>query len=185
MLSGIILFLIVEGYTLFLRPGVSEYVGQRVGDKLAVPKQVIQETTQSSETQQHLETNIGKTLPTAIAVLPQGELTLTEKRINTYLESKIENLAPLESATVHFIPDQIQVDMQAFQTKSHITLGLKAQNGRIIAVDPHLSGPLGMFISLDDLVDTLEKQINDQFATQGRSIYDVHIAQEKITVLIQ
>jgi hypothetical protein len=76
----------------------------------------------------------------------------------------------------------VQADLKALGTTSTAKLGLAVQNGRIIAVDPQLDGPLGRVVSLPSLTGALERQLNDQLALQGRRITDVRVDQGEIVI---
>ncbi len=64
-------------------------------------------------------------------------------------------------------------------------MGLAVQNNRIIAVNPQLDGPLEQFIALPELTRSLEKQLNDQLALQGRKITAVRVEQGAIVINVE
>jgi hypothetical protein len=120
-----------------------------------------------------------------VAALPSGELRVTNEQANAYLAERAASLKPIDSATVRFVPDEVQVDLQAAGLASTARMGLAVQNGRIIAVDPKLDGPLGQFIALPDLTRALEQQLNDQLAAQGRRITAARVEQGALVVTIE
>jgi hypothetical protein len=159
----------VLAYRFWLRPQVSQYVGGQIGGQLNQP----------------VEQGAASSLPTAIAALPTGELRITEAQANDYLASRASSLKPLDSVTVRFVPDEVQANLKALGTTSTATLGLAVQNNRIIAVNPQLEGPLGQFIALPELTRSLEKQLNDQLALQGRKITAVRVEQGAIVINVE
>jgi len=162
LLFGVLLVAVAVSYILFGRTTVSQYVAQ-----------------------EQLEVQVEQVLPTAIAVLPRGELRVSDKQINAYIAANPGMLDPIEQATLHFVPGQVQVDLQVYGTTNQLSLGLQAQNGRIAVVNPRLDGPLALLVSFEDLIRTLEKQINAQFDTQGRAIQDIRIEQGQMIVFMQ
>ncbi|MEO7908736.1 MAG: hypothetical protein ABIV47_03705 [Roseiflexaceae bacterium] len=175
-----IILLAVIGYRYWLRPQVSQYVGRRIAEQVGAAS-----PAGAGTPQQQIEEGAAQALPTALAALPSGELRVTDAQANAYLAERASSLKPIDSATVHFVPDEIQVDLVAAGFASTARMGLAVQNGRIIAVDPKLDGPLGQFIALPDLTSALEKQLNDQLAAQGRRITAARVEQGALVVEIE
>jgi len=63
-------------------------------------------------------------------------------------------------------------------------MGLALQNGRVIALNPRLDGPLGRLVTLDELLAPLEQQLNDQLKAQGRRITDLRITPGVLVVTL-
>lgn len=176
--NGCLIFLVVVvwvvliavlAYRFWLRPQVSQYIGGQVGSQL----------------NEQVEQGAAASLPTAIAALPSGELRITETQANEYLAARASSLKPLDSVTVRFVPDEVQADLKALGTTSTARMGLAVQNSRIIAVNPQLEGPLGQFITLPELTRSLEKQLNDQLALQGRKITAVRVEQGAMIITVE
>jgi len=163
----------VLAYRFWLRPQVSQLVGGQIGGQIG------------GQLNQQVEQGAAASLPSAIAALPTGELRITEAQANDYLVSRASSLKPLDSITVRFVPDEVQADLKALGTTSTATMGLAVQNNRIIAVNPQLEGPLGQLIALPELTRSLEKQLNDQLALQGRKITAVRVEQGAIVINVE
>jgi len=177
-----IIVLGVLGYRYWLRPQVSQYVGRQIADQVGAASSG---QPSNNTTQQQIEQGASQALPTALAALPSGELRVTDEQANVYLAERADSLKPIDSATVHFVPDEVQVDLRAAGFSSIARMGLAVQNGRIIAVDPKLDGPLGQLITLPDLTRALEQQLNDQLAAQGRRITAARVEQGALVVTIE
>jgi hypothetical protein len=175
-----IVLLAVIGYQYWLRPQISQYVGRQIAEQVGAASQGSNGTPQ-----QQIEQGAAQALPTALAALPSGELRVTDAQANAYLAERADSLRPIESATVRFVPDEVQVDLQAAGFSSTARMGLAVQNGRIIALDPQLDGPLSTFIALPDLTRALEQQLNDQLAAQGRRVTNVQVEQGALVVTIE
>jgi hypothetical protein len=169
--------LAVLAYRFWLRPQVSQYIGQQIGSQLREQA--------GGEANQQIEEGAAAALPTAIAALPSGEVRVSEAQANEYLATRAGSLGPLDSVAVRFVPNEVQADLGALGTTSTARMGLAVQNGRIIAVNPRLDGPLGQFIALEDLTRSLEGQLNDQLAIQGRRITNVQVTQGELVVTIE
>jgi hypothetical protein len=172
-----IVLLAVIGYRYWLRPQISQYVGRQIAEQVG--------QAGNTTPQQQIEQGAAQALPTVIAALPSGELRVTDAQANAYLIERAESLKPIDSATVRFVPDEVQVDLRAAGFSSTASMGLAVQNGRIIAVEPQMDGPLGQFIALPDLTRALEQQLNDQLAAEGRRVTNVQVEQGALVVTIE
>jgi hypothetical protein len=172
-----IILLAVIGYRYWLRPQISQYVGRQIAEQIG--------GAGTPAPQQQIEQGAAQVLPTAVAALPSGELRITDAEANAYLAERADSLKPIDSATVRFVPDQVQVDLRAAGFSSTAHMGVDVQNGRIVATDPKLDGPLGQVISLPDLTQAIEQQLNDQLAAQGRRVTAARVEQGAIVVTIE
>jgi hypothetical protein len=177
-----IILLAVVGYRYWLRPQISAYVGRQIAEQVgaANPGQGA-----PAQPQQQVEQAAGQVLPTAVAALPSGELRVSEEQANAYLAERADSLKPIDSATVRFVPDEVQVDLRTAGISSTARMGLAVQNGRIIAVEPRLDGPLSQLIALPDLAHAIEQQLNGQLAAQGRRVTDARVEQGALIVTIE
>jgi hypothetical protein len=164
-------------YRYFVRPQISRSIGSRIGDQLR--------SNVGGQVQQQIEQGAQQALPTVVAVLPSGELRIAEDEANQYFAANAEQFRPVESIRVRFVPGEVQADIGALGTTSTARLGLAVQDGRIIAVNPRLSGPLDQVISLADLTAALEQQFNQQLSAQGRRATDVRVEQGVLVVTIE
>lgn len=178
---GVVLVLLAVGYLEFIRPDLGAYVGEQVAQQFggATP------TRSGSSQQQILEERVGSYLPDAVAALPVGETRVSDTRLNEYLAANADQLAPLEQVTITFVPGRVEGDLVAYGITNHLSLGLSVQDGRIVAVDPQLEGPLALVISVEDLVRSLETQFNSQLADQGRVIHDIRIEQGEAVLIME
>jgi hypothetical protein len=164
-------------YRYFVRPQISRSIGSQIGDQLR--------SNVGGQVQQQIEQGAQQALPTVVAVLPSGELRIAEDEANQYFAANAEQFRPVESIRVRFVPGEVQADIGALGTTSTARLGLAVQDGRIIAVNPRLSGPLDQVISLADLTAALEQQFNQQLSAQGRRATDVRVEQGVLVVTIE
>ena len=178
-----IILLAVIGYRYWLRPQISQYVGRQIAEQVGPGGSG--QSSDATAPQQQIEQGAAQVLPTAVAALPSGELRVTDEQANAYLAERADSLKPIESATVRFVPDEVQVDLRAAGFSSTARMGVAIQNGRIIAVDPQLDGPLSQLIALPDLTRALEQQLNDQLAAQGRRVTNARVEQGALIMTIE
>ena len=178
-----IILLAVIGYRYWLRPQISQYVGRQIAEQ--VGPAASGQSSDATAPQQQIEQGAAQVLPTAVAALPSGELRVTDEQANAYLAERADSLKPIESATVRFVPDEVQIDLRAAGFSSTARMGVAIQNGRIIAVDPQLDGPLSQLIALPDLTRALEQQLNDQLAAQGRRVTNARVEQGALIMTIE
>src|SRR4029079_5798369 len=126
-----IVLLLVVAYRYWLRPQVSQYVGRQLAEQVGAGPA-------GGQANQEIEQGAAAALPTAVAALPSGELRITEQQANAYLAARADSLKTVDSATIHFVPNEVQADLRAVGTTSTARMGLAVQDGRIIAVNPQL-----------------------------------------------
>ena len=163
-------------YRYWVRPQVSSYIGSQIAEQLG---------GQGGSVERQIQEGAQQALPTVVAALPSGELRISEAEANAYFAAHTEGLRPVESVTVRFVPDEVQADIRALGSVSTARLGLVAQNGRIVAQNPRIDGPLDQVVSLADLTAVLERQFNDQLASQGRRATSVRVAQGELIITIE
>lgn len=126
----------------------------------------------------------GGVLPTMVAALPSGEMRISEQEINAYLLAHADVLAPIEQATVRLVSGGLEVDIRAFGLDGTARMGVALQNGRVIALDPRLDGPLGRLVSLGEVLAPIEQRLNELLEAQGRRVSDLRIEPGEVIVTV-
>ena len=176
-----IVLLAVLGYRFFLRPQVSAYIGDRIASEVNPPARG--PTAAAGGVTSEINQQASQALPTVVAALPSGQIRVTEQQANEFLAARLP--AQLDSAHVRFVPGSVQVEVKAFGLTSTAHAGVAVQNGRVITLNPQIDGPLGQLISLSDLSSSIEQQLNDQLASQGRRIRDLQVNEGEIVADIE
>ena len=176
-----IVLLAVLGYRFFLRPQISQYIGDRIASEVNPP--VRGPTAAAGGVTGEINQQASQALPTVVAALPSGQIRVTEQQANEFLMTRLP--AQLDSAHVRFVPGSVQVEIKAFGLTSTAHAGVAVQNGRVITLNPQIDGPLGQLISLSDLSSSIEQQLNDQLASQGRRIRDLQVNEGEIVADIE
>lgn len=161
-------------YAGFVRPRVGAYIAQRVSH-----------VEQPGEVQSQIEGQINQGLPAAIAALPPGEVSVTSEQANAFIANRAGEMDLIDSASVRFVPGEVQADVQALGVQSRVSAGLVAQDGRVVVTNPRIDGPLAMAVSAESLVKTLERQINDQLAQKGQVVRAVRIEQDRVVIVTE
>lgn len=193
ILAIVVLLLLIESYIIFLRPSIGAFLGEQIGRQLGITRDMppigstpsaADEPYPASQADQAME-QAAQTLPTAIAALPQGEIVVSEDELNSYVQANMHQLEAIDDVVVQFEPDTVMLDLKAFRTTSTATFGLAVRDGRIVTVNPKMSGPLAFVVPFDELSQSLEEQINNELNAQGRAITDVRIEQDQIVVTVE
>lgn len=159
---------LVAAYLFVLRPSLSRMVGEQAVQRLDI------DGTSSG----------AGVLPTMVAALPAGEMRISEQEINAYLLAHTDLLAPIDQATVRLVSGGLEVDIRAFGLDGTARMGVALQNGRVIALDPRLDGPLGRLVSLGDLLAPVEQRLNELLEAQGRRVTDLRIEPGEMIVTV-
>jgi hypothetical protein len=150
------------------RPLIGGYVARQVG----------------GDAQGQLAGTAQGAIPSIVAALPPGEIVVTEQQANEFFAARGDQLGPIESVSVRLLPGQVQADLVAAGTVSQASLGLTAYNGQVVALNPQLSGPLGLAISADTLASTITERLNQQLAAQGKQAQEVRVEQGRVVIVI-
>jgi hypothetical protein len=139
--------------------------------------------SRTAETQ--LERQIEQNAPTVVGALPTGTLTISDQEVNSFIAANPESLQPLDSATVSFTPGLISAELRAFGTSSTATTGLAVVDGRLVAVNPTISGPVGTLVSAETIGRALTEQLNQQLVAQNKRASDVRVEQGQLVIVIE
>ncbi|MCX7789509.1 MAG: hypothetical protein N2378_02615 [Chloroflexaceae bacterium] len=119
-----------------------------------------------------------------VAALPSGTITVTEEKLNRRIAERIAGRRPIDGITVRFVPEQVQVTLTVLGQDTLATSELALVDGRVVARNPQLSGPLGMVIAVNELVRPVEDELNRILASAERAVRAVRIEQGQIVVTL-
>jgi hypothetical protein len=171
-------------YQSFFRQQVSQQLGQQISDRLGgsapISTPLPGQTAIPAAQQQ-----VAGVLPTLVAALPVGEIHISEQEANQYILANQAQLDPIESATLRFVPGQIQADLVALGSSSTASTGVTTQNGQIIAINPQIEGPLSNLVDLSELIGPLLRRLNGELTSQGRRITAVQVEQGFLVINVE
>ena len=98
-------------------------------------------------------------IPPVVALLPERNQTINEDVLNTLFSSQISASDPVQNLTVHFTPNQMEIDFNVYAFSSTITTVPKIVNGKLVATNVRVQGIAGLVLSPDDITILMNTQI--------------------------
>ena len=99
-------------------------------------------------------------IPPAVVALPGGSQTVTENTLNNLITLQSAPSDPVQKVTIHFTPNDAEIDFQVYGLTSSITAVPEAVNGNLIATNVKVQGLASLIMSPDEMTTIL----NTQFA---------------------
>lgn len=180
-----LLALIVLVYAFALRPLLSRAVADRIaGPAAPVPTLMATGAPQAPQpaAAQAVE-QAGAVMPTAVAALPRGQVVVTAADLNSLIAAQPAAIAPLESASVSFGAGVVRAQIGAYGLSSAATLGLAAQDGKVVITSAQLDPPLSYVISGDQIARALAERLNAELAAQGRRVDELRIEEGQMILI--
>lgn len=154
---------LVLGALFYLKPRLS----QQAGDLLA------------SQLDQQIDRKVQEQFGGASSQIPgdfSGQIVIPEAEVNEYIRTHPQEIAPLDSATVRFIPGEMQASVSAYGLDGTAAAGVAiAADGRVVVVNPRIDGALSFILDPAQLAQSLESQLNSQLATNGQRLTAIEI----------
>jgi hypothetical protein len=88
-----------------------------------------------------------------------GQITVTEEQINREIEAFEGAYDPVENVRVAITREEIRVDFDLYGTTSTYRGGATVERGRVVVVDPELSGAAEQLLDAKDVAEILETQL--------------------------
>jgi hypothetical protein len=88
-----------------------------------------------------------------------GQITVTEEQINREIAAFAGSYDPVENVRVRILKDEIRVTFDLYGTTSTYSGGVAVKQGRIVVVDPELSGAAGQLLDAQDVAEIVETQL--------------------------
>lgn len=163
-------------YTFAIRPALT----RAVADAIAGPVPTLMPQGQAGTA---VAAQAGAVIPDAVAALPPGEIVVSEADVNGFLAARPDAIAPLDSATMRFTGGLAVAEIAAYGMSSTASVGLTAQDGKLLVTSTRIDGPLALVISGDELAQTLADRLNAELATQNRRIEAVRVEEGQIVLI--
>jgi zinc-ribbon domain len=114
-----------------------------------------------------------------------GEIVLTEEELNQSLEANEKAYEPIENAKVTLDDGLITITVDALGTSSTYTANATIDDGKLVVVDPQVSGPAGQVLSADELATIIEGQFAALMNRFDRTPTAIRIRDGSISVATQ
>ena len=113
-----------------------------------------------------------------------GTIVIPEGDINAYIAANPQEIAPLDSATVRFVPGEMVADISAYGVSGTARAGLAVVDGRLAVVNTSADGVLGLMIDIEALAGTIEDTLNARLDEAGVRIDGATVEQGQIVLSI-
>ena len=100
-------------------------------------------------------------IPSVIAILPERNQTINEDVINALLSHLISASGPVQHITVHFTPNDMEIDFNVYAFSSSITAVPKIVNGQFVMTNVMVQGIAGLILSPGDITNLMNTQITN------------------------
>ncbi len=159
---GIVLILAVVGVAAF-------FIGQPlVSDEIA------------DKTSEGIEQAVAEvTIPASI---PAGTITVTEQDVNRTIRENAEAFEPVRDIRVQIRRTGIEADLRVFGVTTTLTGTLDVEDGRVIVVNPQLSGVANRLVNIDDITPRVEDAVNDVLARNNVVPTEIVLADDTLTI---
>jgi hypothetical protein len=88
-----------------------------------------------------------------------GQIVLTEEEINRDIASYAAAYDPIKNVKVTMRPGELKITFELYGVSSNYRGDLAVDDGRIVVVDPKVSGPAGQLLDARDVAELLEAQL--------------------------
>lgn len=176
MITLVVLIFLLLGLALaallFLKPQLS----QQAGDTLALQLDTL------------VDQKIGEQFGQLDGQLPPGSagtVIILDSEINDYLAANPQEIAPLDSATVQFVPNDVQATVRAYGLSGTAHADVRAENGRLVVYNPRIDGALGMLLDAEQLGTALETSLNQRMDENGLRVSDVTVDTGQMSLSVE
>lgn len=173
-------------YAVALRPLFSQAVADTIAGPAAPVPTLMAAGAPQPQAQppgQAVVEQAGSVMPDAVAALPPGQLVISDSDVNDLIAARPEAIAPLDGASVSFTPGAARAQISAYGVSSTATIGLAAQDGRVIVTSAQLDAPLSYLISGPDIAAALADRLNAELAAQGRRVEELRIEEGQLILV--
>jgi predicted RNA-binding Zn-ribbon protein involved in translation (DUF1610 family) len=120
-----------------------------------------------------------------IPVSSSGRISLSEAEINQDLTRNAELYQPVEHVSVTIDPDEIAIRFELYGVSSTYHSGLTVEDGRLVVVDPSLSGPAGRIIDADAIGAVFEREVAELLRRSDLRPTNVRLRDGSIVVVTE
>jgi hypothetical protein len=111
-----------------------------------------------------------------------GTMVISEQQINRSIRANRASYQPVEDLRVQIRRSGIQATFSVYGTSATLTGTVKVRNGRIVIVNPVLTGSAGRVVSVDRIAADAERAINDYLKRNNLKPTAVTLADDTLTI---
>jgi len=136
----------------------------------------------------NVESRTHKAVSTSLAnlsVLPTpgaGTVVITESQIRSTLRSHSADLKPIEDPAVSIANDGFSIDFKIYGISTTVSGQLGAKDGRIVILNPKLSGVGQHLLNVDTIASDIEAQLNTLLVSNSLRVVSVKTSNNTITL---
>jgi hypothetical protein len=137
-----------------------------------------------------VEAATGDAISAAVADAPvapsttDGTIVVTESKVNAALRGMQDDYKPLKDVRVQIHRSGIKVTFTLYGVSGALTGALDARNGRLVIVNPKLSGVTDQLVDVDQVAREAERSLNRLFARNNLKPTDVTFADNTMTIVV-
>ena len=160
--AGLLLILSVAAAALLVvvRPLVSDRIESATGDAIAI---ALSQTTLAPE-------------------IGSGTVVISERQINRSIRARRADYQPVEDLRVQIRRNGIQATFSVYGTSATLTGTVTVRSGKIVIVNPSLSGTAGRIVSVDRVAADAERAINDYLKRNNLKPTAVTLSDDTLTI---
>ncbi len=100
-------------------------------------------------------------IPLAAALLPPGPLPVGENSINNLIVLNLAPSDPIKNPATQITPNGIHISFQVYGFSSSISTRPALQNGRLVATNVTVDGPISLIMTPAELTPLLNQHLSD------------------------
>jgi len=116
------------------------------------------------------------------ASAPPGTIVVTESQIRNLLRSQTSEFGAIDDPTFRLGANGFTIIFNAPGYSGRVTGDLGVSRGRIVVLDPEITGLAGRVIDIEAIALDLETQVNDWLAAQGLKVQSIENDGNTLTI---
>jgi hypothetical protein len=123
-------------------------------------------------------------IPQAALLLPPGALPVGENSINNLIVLNLAPSDPIKNPSTQITPDGIHISFQVYGLNSSIFTKPALQNGRLVATNVAVDGPISLIMTPDELTPLLNKHLSDAQDRLHHPIQSIQLKSHEMDLML-
>lgn len=127
------------------------------------------------------------TIPVEVAAVDTNNqpIPIKEEAVNALIDRQSSASSPVQNLTVHFTPQDVEIDFNIFAFSSTITTIPKIVNGQLVATNVSIQGIAALVLSPNDVTNLINTQITNLQAHIQHTITAVTLEDHTIVLRLK